>query len=103
MIIFRLLVTEDLLFSSSYDHTAKAWLLNTSGIQKGDEELACIRTYDGHSKGIYSLIFVPADESMADFDTVGDVLHFGDVLITGSADGTAKSWSTESGRCLKVT
>ena len=71
-------------------------------MKEGHEEAACMRVFEGHEKGVYPLIYVPAKADMAEFDLDEDVVHFGDILITGSADGTAKSWSIESGRCIKV-
>ena len=53
----------------------------------------------GHGKGVYPLIFIPAE----DFDvTDGATINPGDTLITGSADCTARSWSFDTGGCLKV-
>ena len=56
---YRLLCTGDFIFSSSYDKTVKAWLFDTSELDDGSEDKACIRTFKGHSKGVYPLIFIP--------------------------------------------
>ena len=56
---YRLLCTGDFIFSSSYDKTVKAWLFDTSELDEGSEDKACIRTFKGHSKGVYPLIFIP--------------------------------------------
>lgn len=92
-------MTGDFIFSSSYDKTAKAWLFDTSEIDEGDEASACIRTFKGHTKGVYPLIFIPAE----DFDpNDGATINPGDTLITGSADATARAWSFDTAGCLKI-
>lgn len=97
--IQKIIVTGDFIFSSSYDKTAKAWLFNTTDISEGQEEQACIRTFKGHGKGVYPLIFIPTD----DFDlTDGATINPGDLLITGSADMCARAWSFDTGNCLKI-
>ena len=48
------------------------------------------------------MIFIPAADDLGDEEeTDGPNIRPGDVLITGSADMTARSWSFESGGCLK--
>jgi WD40 repeat protein len=95
----RIIVTGDFIFSSSYDKTAKAWLFDTSNIDEREEEKACVRTFKGHGKGVYPLIFIPAE----DFDpNDGATINPGDILLTGSADTCARSWSFDTGNCLKV-
>lgn len=92
-------MTGDFIFSSSYDRTAKAWLFNTDEVAEGSEHESCVRTFAGHSKGVYPLVYIPAE----DFDpNDGATINPGDTLITGSADSTARAWSFESGGCLKV-
>ena len=92
-------MTGDFIFSTSYDKTIKAWLFDTTDIVQGCEADACIRTFKGHGKGVYPLIFIPAE----DFDlTDGATINPGDTLISGSADMTARSWSFDTGTCLKV-
>ena len=57
------------------------------------------RTFKGHGKGVYPLIFIPAE----DFDlSDGATFNPGDTIISGSADQTARSWSCDTGTCLKV-
>ena len=48
----------------------------------------------GHSKGVYPIIFIPCED---DTEVVSDgpTINPGDILITGSADTTARSWSFE--------
>jgi WD40 repeat protein len=96
----RILVTGDFIFSSSYDKTIKAWLFDTADLDEGNEDRACIRTFKGHSKGVYPLIFIPSEDS--GFSTDGLAINPGDLLISGSADHTARSWSFDTGGCLKV-
>ena len=50
---------------------------------------------------MYPLIFIPADDD----DENGDCMDLDgskDILITGSADSTARSWCFETGQCLNV-
>ena len=98
----RILCTGEYIFSSSYDKTAKAWLFDTTDIEEGCETEACVKTFKGHKKGIYPLIFIPLERD----DIIGDgsptVTLAGGILITGSADCTAKSWSFDAEICLKA-
>lgn len=92
-------MTGDFIFSSSYDRTAKAWLFDTSDLSEDGGD-ACCRTFKGHNMWVYPLIFIPAkDFNLKD----GATINPGDILITGSADSTARSWSFDTGGCLKVT
>ena len=96
-------MTGDFIFSSAYDKTAKAWLFDTNDLDAGHEADACVKTFSGHTKGIYPLIFIPAEETVGVEVTTKQEIHPGDILITGSADQTARSWSFETAGCLKVT
>jgi WD40 repeat protein len=78
----------------------KAWVFDTAELDEGSEDRACIRTFKGHSKGVYPLIFIPSEDS--GFSTDGLAINPGDLLISGSADHTARSWSFDTGGCLKV-
>ena len=91
-LINRIICTGDFVFSSSYDRTARCWDFDTG---------ECVRMFSGHKRGVYPLIFIPADEEDVtpdSFDWDGNK----DILVTGSADFTARSWSFETGKCLKV-
>ena len=90
---------------------------------EGNEERACIKTFkvkilrfdflswshgvvshlsQGHQKGVYPLVFIPAADDLGEEDTTeGPTIKPGDILITGSADMTARTWSFESAGCLK--
>ena len=86
-------MTGDFIFSSSFDKTAKAWLFDVSELGEGNEERACIRTFKGHSKGVYPMVFIPAPDNLGDEEEgEGPNIRPGDTLITGSADMTARSW-----------
>jgi WD40 repeat protein len=107
----RLFVTGDLIVSSSYDSTAKVWLLETDDIPAGEEANALVRDFTGHGKGIYPMIFVPGESRVHDHDEEGatgdgwDADGDGsldDVLLTGSSDCTARAWNFETAKCLKV-
>ena len=58
--------------SGSHDHTIKLWDANTH---------RCVKTMQGHTDGVWSLNY------MMD----------GKRLISGSVDGTARLWDTQSG------
>jgi WD40 repeat protein len=91
-LVNRIICTGDFIFTSSYDRTARCWDFDTG---------ECIRVFTGHKRGVYPLIFIPADDEDVDpvnFDWDGNK----DILITGSADFTAKSFSFETGKCLKT-
>ena len=95
-------MTGDFIFSSSYDKSSKAWLFDTNDLDAGHEADACVRTFTGHTKGIYPLIFLPAEATVGAEVTARAEIHPEDMLITGSADQTARSWSFDTGGCLKV-
>lgn len=99
--IQKVLLTGDFIFSSSFDKTAKAWLFDVSDLGEGNEERACIKTFKGHQKGVYPLIFIPSDDDLDEEEGEGPTIRPGDILLTGSADNTARSWSVESSGCLK--
>lgn len=44
-LLFRILLTGDFIFSSSFDKTARAWLFDVSELGEGNEERACIKTF----------------------------------------------------------
>ena len=102
----RIICTGDFIFSSSYDRTARCWDFDTG---------ECIRVFSGHKRGVYPLVFIPApedartparpgsgeteeEEDNSQYDWDGNK----DILITGAADFTARSWSFETGKCLRV-
>ena len=48
------------------------------------------------------MIFIPAADDLGDEEEAeGPTIRPGDLLLTGSADMTARSWSFESAGCLK--
>ena len=100
----RIICTGDFIFSSSYDRSARCWDFDTG---------ECIRVFRGHKRGVYPLVFIPAPDTVAspaarpgsgdhDVDLQYDWDGSKDILITGSADNTARSWSFETGKCLHV-
>ncbi|XP_042143379.1 WD repeat-containing protein 86 [Ixodes scapularis] len=80
----RVACTADLILSTSHDKTAAAWRFNA------DLEL------QGHTKSVFPVIFVPADNML------GATKETEDIVITGSHDFTARTWGLYSGECLKV-
>jgi WD40 repeat protein len=89
-VVYRMICTGDFIFSSSYDRTARCWDFNSG---------ECIRVFRGHKRGVYPLIFMPADEDDLE-ETHIDASK--DILITGSADFTARTWDFETGQGLKT-
>ncbi|KAM7284447.1 WD repeat-containing protein 86 [Ixodes scapularis] len=78
--------------SSSYD--------GTSGDDDSDSESDStsdrITVFRGHTKSVFPVIFVPADNML------GATKETEDIVITGSHDFTARTWGLYSGECLKV-
>ena len=66
----RILLTGDFIFSSSFDKSCKAWLFDVSELGEGNEERACVRTFKGHSKGVYPMVFIPAPDNLGDEEEV---------------------------------
>ncbi|CAF4429914.1 unnamed protein product, partial [Adineta steineri] len=84
----------DFLFSTSYDRTARCWDFDTG---------ACVRVFRGHKHGILPILFIPADQDGGEEDNEDETdMYKKDIIITGSQDSTAKTWSFETGECLKT-
>ena len=90
-VIYRMICTGDYIFTSSYDRTARCW-----DFDNGE----CVKVFRGHKRGVYPLIFIPGDDEAE--DDLDNLDASKDLLITGSADFTARSWNFETGQCLKV-
>ena len=84
----RVICSGDLVFSSSYDRTVKCWHGDTG---------ECLRTFRGHKRGVYPLHLVPSETNRGAFI---DLDNNDDILVSGSADNTAKSWGMNSNECL---
>ncbi|KAL8565542.1 hypothetical protein ACOMHN_049518 [Nucella lapillus] len=89
-VVYRMICTGDFIFTSSYDRTARCWSFDSG---------ECIRVFRGHKRGVYPLIFMPADENDLE-ETHNDSAK--DLLITGSADFTARTWDFDTGQQLKT-
>lgn len=50
---------------------------------------------------MYPIIFIPGEDT-GGLNEEGMHINPGDLIITGSADHTARSWSLDAGYCLKV-
>ncbi|KFM65913.1 WD repeat-containing protein 86, partial [Stegodyphus mimosarum] len=92
----RILCAGDFLFSSSIDHKARAWTLQTH--QYAPIEEACLKVFEGHSKAVYPLVFVPGDNSPLDGKTISEK----DIFITGSSDKTIRIWCFKNAKTLNV-
>ena len=86
----RVICSGDLVFSSSYDKTVKCWHADTG---------ECLRTFRGHRLSVTPLLLVSESNRGAAFAAV-DMENNDDILISGSADSTAKSWGMNSNECL---
>ena len=71
-------------------------------MDSGHEYQACVKTFKGHKKGVYPLIFIPAKDTIEEEITGREEIHPDDIIITGSTDKTARSWSFKFGNCHKV-
>lgn len=120
--INRIICIGDFIFSSSADKTARAW--------DADNALS-IREFIGHKNGVFALVYVPVDDAEDEtaLPTEAERLkkkqkkkkgegeeekdepkvegrespyRFKDMIVSGSTDGTARSWSFETGRTLQV-
>lgn len=85
----RVICSGDLVFSSSYDKTVKCWHADTG---------ECLRTFRGHRFSVTPLLLVSDSNRGAAFGA--DLENNDDILISGSVDGTAKSWGMNSNECL---
>ncbi|UJR10022.1 hypothetical protein I4U23_014245 [Adineta vaga] len=94
-IVNRIACTDDYIFSTSYDKTARCWDFHTGN---------CIRTFRGHHHGLLPLLFIPANHDAEEENTFEEEMNIytKDILITGSQDLTAKTWSLKSSDCLKT-
>lgn len=108
--INKILCTGDFVFSVSYDKKARMWDFETG---------ESLKIFSGHTNNVTSLVFIPSEIDNSNVKNVmknnlnklpplnpnkqnNDKLYNKDLIITGSLDMTAKSWSIESGECLKT-
>lgn len=116
----KMVCTGDFLFSVSYDKKARCWDFDTG---------ETIRIFSGHKNNVTTVLFIPADqqedEDSLDFlqehaakmgkgqnavskketdpnYSAEDDLYSKDLIITGSLDSTAKSWSIETGEVVQT-
>ncbi|XP_042221986.1 WD repeat-containing protein 86-like [Homarus americanus] len=91
--ITRVLCTGEYLVSTSQDHTARAWYFDEDDLEEHTSKSVCIKIFEGHTAGIYCQVIIPG--------VLDTEMGSGDVIITGSLDCTARSWSFTTGKCLK--
>lgn len=95
----RVICTGEFILSSSSDKTVRCWDFVDG---------TCLRVFRGHGNGVMAIAFVPERTSDVDgFNSVavtslGGQYRLGDVMVSGSMDGTARSWSFVSGWTLVV-
>ncbi|XP_071523410.1 uncharacterized protein [Panulirus ornatus] len=97
--IHNIICTDDLLLSTSYDKTVKVWRVDADAAM--DQEEACVRTFQGHHKAVYPVIFL-GGHNTGDMKEKRLNINPGDLVITGSTDTTARSWSLHTGCCLQI-
>lgn len=89
----RVICSGNFIFSSSYDRTVMCWRAET-----GER----LKTFVGHKSSVISLLVVSESSYHGGgggaFAPV-DIEDNHDTLISGSADGTAKSWAMNSNDC----
>ena len=64
-----------------------------------------MRVFRGHKHGILPILFIPAEHrSREENDNYEDdtEIYNRDLIITGSQDATVKTWSFETGDCIKT-
>ncbi|XP_018015664.1 WD repeat-containing protein 86 [Hyalella azteca] len=107
--ISRVICNHEFLFSTSHDKTARAWFFSDDELSDSPEdfteqeysELLCIRTFKGHNKSVYPIIYISADDEYYTPGSLTDqALNPNDLIITGSGDFTAKIWSFDLAKCL---
>ena len=116
----KIVCTGDFLFSVSYDKKARCWDFDTG---------ECVRVFSGHKNNISSILYIPADteiqtdalhliqmakkklaqqgnklpplsNAIDHFQDEEENMYSKDLIITGSLDSSAKSWSIETGECV---
>ncbi|XP_069108662.1 WD repeat-containing protein 86-like [Argopecten irradians] len=92
-LIHRMICTGDFIFTSSFDHTSRCFDFDTG---------ECLRVFKGHKRAIYPLVFIPTIDEDDDDTQDEDVDMSIGVLLTGSADGTARSWNCDSGQTISI-
>lgn len=102
-VINSILLHENEVFSASYDKTGRRWDLFT-----GD----CLQVYEGHSRGVSPLLLVDLSKTVrrgSHFNTnsrrnslISTLVRHKLLLITGSADNTARAWSMDSSSAVVV-
>lgn len=97
----RVICTGEFIFSTSSDKTAKAWLFDTADLDDEALSKVCLRTFKEHTKALFPVIFIPA-ENTDGLDEEGMNINPGDLLLTGSNDSTVRSWSFDTGGCLRT-
>ncbi|GAB6030902.1 WD repeat-containing protein 86 [Chamberlinius hualienensis] len=102
--ISRVICTGLFVFTTSYDKTARMWIFDAENLGKANADKACLKVYQGHTKGVYPLVYIPSIGIQSEVDSSKNIMRINpdDLLITGAADCTVRSWSVESGNCLKV-
>ncbi|XP_043225133.1 WD repeat-containing protein 86-like isoform X2 [Amphibalanus amphitrite] len=94
----------DYILSSSYDKTARLWYFDPEG---EGEESPCVRVFEGHQKPIYPILVVwtnlsDSSDSDSDSEGFGDCSEREEIIVTGSNDTTAKTWSRDSQYSLQT-
>ncbi|XP_033728391.1 WD repeat-containing protein 86-like [Pecten maximus] len=92
-LIHRILCTGDFIFTSSFDHTSRCF-----DFDNGE----CLRVFKGHERAVYPLVFIPTQDEDDEDNADQDVDMSIGILLTGSADNTARSWNCDSGQTVNI-
>ena len=89
-----LICTKKYIFASFADSTTRCW-----NFDNGE----CIRVFKEHTRGVSSLVHISGEDFGKDNGDEGiDQDGNKELLITGSGDCTARSWSIETGNTIHV-
>ena len=118
-VINHLVFHERFIFSVSLDKTCRVWdiesniqftkntlhqidsdeLIDDEDDQVIDASKCCIRVLTGHTKSVTQVIYIPNEHIKRPHSAI---IHETDIIVTASADSTIRTWSLETGECLKV-
>lgn len=91
LISHRILVSRNLLFSGSYDRTARLWDVDSG---------RSLQEFQGHRNCVLALAHFSSGDILEASDMEGNEVK--EFLVTGSTDCTVKIWEAFSGCCFQT-